>query len=138
MPLSANASGWLYALLTSILFALVGLLVPNLLRQSRKKRAHNFLKFWNEYFARHQLSYITFYLAILFTASFFPSFDKRSLAIPVGLTFAFYVVGVYLSSIYQDDVLKKDHQCPDDETCDKAAPKFKVLWPNTSMAITLG
>jgi hypothetical protein len=141
VSLSENATGWLYALLTTLIFALVGLAVPNLQRQSRKRRAHNFLKFWNEFLARHQLGYFTFYLAITFTATFVPGFDKRALAIPLGLTILFYILGVYLSTNHQDDLLEADHACPDDKTCTTKVGilgAVKVLWPNAIMAYVLG
>jgi len=138
--MSENAVGWLYALFASFLFALVGLIVPNALRQARERRAHNLVKFWNEFLARHQLSYFIYYLAVGFTGAFIARFDRRVLAIPVGLTFASYVVGVYLSTHHQDDVLEKDHKCPNDASCaTKLRPGLiaQILWPNALMALVL-
>src|SRR6266849_920912 len=138
--MSENASGWMYALITSFLFALVGLILPNALRQARKRRAHNFVKFWNEFLARHQLSYFVYYLAGGSTAAFVAGFNRRVLSIPVGLTFACYMVGVYLSTHHQDDVFTKDHECPDDASCTaKLKPGLvaQILWPNALMAFAL-
>lgn len=142
VSLTPNGYGWLFALVVSFIFALAGLLVPNLQRQARERRfrAHNVVKFWNEFLARHQLGYFTFYLAISFTGTFDPQFDRRILAIPLALTMVFYILGVYLSTNHQDDFFTEDHKCTDNSTCHvKVRPRavIRLLWPNALMAFVL-
>jgi hypothetical protein len=138
LSLSVNGWGWLFALAVSVILSIFGIAIPNGLRQARKKRAHNTLKLLNEVLARHQLGYFTFYLALGFTGVMVAGFDRRFLAVPLALTILFYSVGVYRSTHVQDDFLKDDHKCPDDDTCDTDVPFFgpglKLLWPNIVMA----
>lgn len=138
--LSQNGLNWLYALVVSLILSLCGLVVPNALRQSRKKRAHNTLKLWNEMLARHQLGYFTFYLAIGLTSPVVSGFNNRILAIPLALTILFYIGGVIRSTHVQDHFLTENHKCPDDDSCRVRLPKwtaFRLLWPNAAMAMIL-
>jgi hypothetical protein len=115
--ISADAVNWLFTLVTSISFAFIGLLVPNLYKQVRKPRSHNREKFVNEFLARHQLTYTTFFAAIALTAEFQPGFDwvKRMFAIYLAITMGCYFFGVYFS-VQQDDIFV-NHGCIDSGRC---------------------
>jgi hypothetical protein len=139
-PLSENASGWLFALIVSGILTVCGLIVPNALRQSRKKRAHNLLKLWNEMLARHQLGYFTFYLAAGSTATVVAGSNRKVFGIPLALTILFYIIGMVRSTNVQDDFMLEDHNCSDDSTCRhrvSTGMAFKLLWVNAVLAAIL-
>lgn len=113
LHLSPAGGRWLATLATSVAFSLIGLLVPNLYRQSNEEllRAHNGIKFLNEFLARHLLAYITYFMALSLTATFLPGWEwtKTMMTFVVGTTLCFYVLGVYktASSRFSTGVLTK-------------------------------
>jgi hypothetical protein len=115
IPISSAGGRWLVALITSGAFALIGILVPNLYRQASEelRRAHNGVKILHEFLARHLLIYITYFMALSLTATFYPHWEwtKTMLTLIVGITIACYVLGVYLST-YHDRFFISHHACP--------------------------
>src|SRR5260370_12720017 len=97
--ISPDGINWLEALATSISFAFLGLLVPNLYNQLKTPRPHNQEKFVNEFLARHQLTYTTFVAAIALAGDFKSGFDwlRKLFALALALTFAFYLAPLLLS-----------------------------------------
>jgi hypothetical protein len=56
---------WVLLLLSSVALSVYGTQVPNRLKQRGAPRSHNGLKLVNDCLARHQLSYLTFFLTLL-------------------------------------------------------------------------
>lgn len=114
-------------LATSISFALLGTLVPNLYKQTKTPRPHNRHKFVNEVLARHQLTYTTFFAAVALTAEFKTGFEwaKRMFGVALAFTLIFYFVGNYFS-VHQDDLFI-GHGCNEDGHCTKAVSFFDLL-----------
>jgi hypothetical protein len=110
--ISADAANWFFTLVTSISFAFIGLLVPNLYKQMKLPRSHNREKFVNEFLARHQLTYTTFFAAIALTAEFHPGYEwiKRMFALYLAITMGCYFIGVYFS-VHQDDLFELLQLC---------------------------
>jgi hypothetical protein len=116
--LSPNGVRWLATLSTAGVLSFLGLMAPTLFKQMTKARAHNKLRFLNEFLARHQILYITYFFAIFLTAKFKEKYELVSAV--QGLLFVVVVVsylgGVYLSVIKEKKFLD-EHNCPDDHTC---------------------
>lgn len=144
MPLpSTNGGGWLIALFTSLAFALIGLVIPNLYKQINRPRAHNVPKLVNEFLARHQIAYITYFLALSFTADFIPQYSmiKKLVNLLIALTFCSYSVGVFLN-VKQDKLFDKFHRtaCVDTEACcyTISAPQLlRLIWFNLLTGLSL-
>jgi hypothetical protein len=124
--ISANALNWLFTLATSISFAFIGILVPNLYKQTKTPRPHNRHKFLNEFLARHQLTYITFFIAVVLTADFKPGFEwvKKLFALALAMALSSYFIGVYFS-VHQDDLL--GHGCGENGQCARGVSFPDVL-----------
>lgn len=138
--LSTNGASWLIALSTSLMFSLLGLLVPNFYKQTKKPRAHNKPKLVNEFLGRHQLIYITYFLALSLTADFLPAhaWAKKLITLAIGTTFLAYVIGVYLT-VHQDTYFEA-HNCPDDNTCKNPVSLLTIVqmvWVNALTTIVL-
>jgi hypothetical protein len=135
MPsLSGSGANWLITLSTSFTFSLFGLLVPNFYKQTKKPRAHNKAKLLNEFLGRHQILYVTYFLAIALTAEFIPQFAwvKKLITLGVGVTLLCYLLGVYLT-VHQDDFFRRHHRCSDDDGCVVPVSKQRLatlIWPN--------
>jgi hypothetical protein len=139
MPaLSSNGTGWLITLFTSITFAFIGLVLPNTYKQTQKARPHNKTKLLNEFLGRHQLTYVTYFLALALTASWKYPIMPKLMILAIGLAMASYIVGVYLT-VGQDGHFERGHGCI--ENCRVNIGFFRMLavvWPNSiSTAILL-
>lgn len=120
MPhLSTNGVNWIFTLAGSVFFSLLGLAVPNFYKQIGDPRAHNNAKLLNEFLARHQLIYVTYFLALSITAKFSPRYDwMQKAVIPMmGLILVTYVAGVYLTVIQDKHRVFASHGCPAKGTC---------------------
>lgn len=137
--LSAAGGRWLVTLVTSFAFSLVGLLVPNLYRQSSEElfRAHNGVKFLNEFLARHLLVYVTYFMALSLTASFVPEWEwvKTLMTLVVAITIGCYSFGVY-NSTHQDRFFAHHHGCAIKRCRIKISREdiWNLCWPNAIMA----
>ncbi len=140
--LSAAGGRWLVTLFTSIAFSLIGLLVPNLYRQSSEGllRAHNGIKFLNEFLARHLLGYLTYFMALSLTATFIAGWEwtKILMTLVVGITLSFYFFGVYKST-FQDRFFLDHHGCVNAQCRLRIDRRtvWELCWPNALMAISL-
>jgi hypothetical protein len=125
--MTPNGLNWLFALATSIGVAFLGLLVPNLYKQTQKPRPHNRQKFYNEFLARHQLAYTTFFTAVFLTADFRPGFGwiKKLFLLCLIFTLASYIIGVYLT-VNQDDLFI-GHGCGEHGHCVKPITRIELL-----------
>src|ERR1700675_102527 len=138
--ISANALNWIFTLVTSVSFSFIGILVPNLYKQTKAPRPHNRHKFLNEFLARHQLTYITFFIAVTLTAEFKPGFEweKRLSGLAIAIALASYFIGVYFT-IHQDDLFIS-HGCQEIGTCAKNisfGDLFSFCWINLFTALFL-
>lgn len=117
ISITPNGINWIFALATSIAFAFLGLLVPNLYKQVKTPRTHNRHKFINEFLARHQLTYTTFFAAVVLTAEFKSGADSVKKLFGVALAFALgsYLIAVYLT-VNQDDAFS-EHGCTEFGQC---------------------
>ena len=132
LPLSDNVLHWLFVLSTALVFALLGLLAPNLFAQiSNKRRSHNKIKFANEFLGRHQLSYITYLLGVCLTSNFKSFWVHDALILLNAITFISYLIGTYFVHI-QDRVFQP-HSCDTNPSCQIALStwnKFRLLGYN--------
>jgi hypothetical protein len=67
---------WLTVLVGTIIVSLLSVLLPNRYQQGQKPRSHNGIKLLNECLARHQLVYLTYFLALVMTANFGPELSR--------------------------------------------------------------
>lgn len=129
MHLSTNGVNWLFTLSGSVFFSLLGLAVPNFYKQIGDPRPHNHAKLLNEFLARHQLIYITYFLALSITAQFAPKYDwmKKAVIPMMGLILLTYVAGVYLTIIQDKHLVFASHNCPAKGACGSHLSPKKIL-----------
>ena len=130
MPhISTNGANWILALSGSLVFSLLGLLVPNVFSQLSDPRAHNRAKLLNEFLARHQLIYITFFLALSITSKFSSNYDwVKNAAIPMmGIILLTYVIGVYSAAIQDKHRIFTSHQCLAKGICSVALKPREIM-----------
>ena len=73
---------WLTVLGGAVVVSLLSVLVPNRYHQGRNPRTHNGIKLLNECLVRHQLVYLTYFLALVMTDLLFTGGQpKRSVAL---------------------------------------------------------
>jgi len=138
--ITTNGINWLWSLATSVSFAFLGLLVPNLYKQTRTPRPHNRAKFLNEFLARHLLVYTTYFAAIALTADFKIGYEwiRKSFAFGLSITFGFYLVAMYIT-IHQDTFFRA-HGCAEFGGCNHpntASETFRFCRQNLMMALVL-
>lgn len=118
---------WLILLFTTILFAVIAVVIPGLHKQSAQPRAHNALKLLNETLARSQLAFSTYFYALIVGARF-----SQNLTWITDLLYFFFIltalllypVGVYLA-IHQDRAIAVHHTCKT-KNCDHMLPRSLV------------
>ena len=119
-----------------------GLLIPNLYRQSNEElsRAHNGVKFWNEFLARHLLVYVTYFMAMSLTATFISGWEwiKAFSTLVVAIAIGCYCFGVY-NSTHQDKFFAYQHGCSNRKCRLKIGWRaiWKLTWKNAIMAIAM-
>jgi hypothetical protein len=106
---------WVLVLFGSILLSLYGVAVPNRLKQRTHPRCHNGIKLFNDFLARHQLSYLMFFLTLVIAAQL-GNLSKKFCVVLVLLSAFFYYEGVSQSTDLGDSNLH--------DNCD--GPKCKV------------
>lgn len=114
---------WLFLLLGSITFSVLGVLFPNWFKELHKPRSHNSLQLLNECLARHQLAYFTYFFALAIAASFNPQHGwiKNLVWTAMGFSLGFYGYGLF-SSVIQERKLKAHHGCAADSGCTTLLP----------------
>jgi hypothetical protein len=70
--LEAKNIQWLFFLLATVTFSIVGVLFPNWFKEVASPRAHNRLKLLNECLARSQFAYFSYFFAVAIAADFDP------------------------------------------------------------------
>src|SRR5260370_18505330 len=138
--ISPDGISWLEALATSISFAFLGLLVPNLYKQLESPRRHNEAKVVNEFLAVHEVTYTTFVAAIALAGDFKVGFDwiRKLFALGIALTFGFYLAAVFLT--ISQDAFFTPHGCKEGGTCGikvKGTDVLRLTWPSLLMSLIL-
>lgn len=92
---------WVFVLFGSIVLSLYGVAVPNRLKQRTKPRSHNGVKLFNDSLARHQLSYLMFFLTLAIAAPL-GNLSKKFCSILVFIAAFIYYEGVSQSTDFGD------------------------------------
>jgi hypothetical protein len=102
---------WLSILATSILSAIIGTVVPSIIKQASAPRNHNYVRLCNECIARHQFAYVPYFITLGLVGHFGKWEPLRTL-IPVFILWVIvsYFVSVNLST-QQDHAFVNHHQC---------------------------
>lgn len=130
---------WLTVLVGAIIVSLLSVLLPNRYQLGRKPRSHNGIKLLNECLARHQLVYLTYFLALVMTANFGPelSWFRNTLGVVgIPLVILFYSEGVW-STTKHDEWIKQHHICVNDE-CNEKLPgrlTFRIYGLSLTFAV---
>lgn len=109
----AATISWLIVLAGAIIVSLLSVLIPNRYHQGRNPRTHNGIKLLNECLARHQLVYLTYFLALVMTADFGQelSWFKNLLGVVgIPLVMLFYSEAVW-STTKHDEWIGQHHTC---------------------------
>jgi hypothetical protein len=123
--------------------SVLGAVIPSSFAQLAKPRAHHYAKLWNECLAKHQFSYIGFFFAVDFVATFDQSVSiwiKYYIGLAILLTFAFYFFGAR-SLAGQDAKIAMTHpnkQCLQD--CNysmRFRDVIRLLWAKLCGAVIL-
>lgn len=110
MP-KATVAPWLVVLGGTLIWAIVGALVPEIYRSFNNRRPHNLQKMLCILLARHQLAYAVYFLTVALKAEFTPPYVGQILgtaAVPAALGLYLVCVAVTLN---QDEWI--NHSCVD-------------------------
>lgn len=128
---------WIFVLLGSIVLSIYGVAVPNRLKQRTKPRSHNGIKLFNDFLARHQLSYLMFFLTLAIAAQLGP-LSKKFCSILVLIAAFFYYEGVSQSTDLGDsDDLHENCTGPTCRASLSFAKGFRFCRLNICMSLLL-
>ena len=110
---------WVLLLMISVAISVYGTQIPNRLKQRTKPRSHNALKLVNDCLARHQLSYLSFFLTLLITGNLGDA-TKKVVAVFIIIGVIFYQEAVNHSTIFGDATVH--------EGCTGVACNARLSW----------